>query len=86
MFEYEFTQENYPKKLDTTGFTDSPEDIKNEILESRSNFKHVRSTYPNGFVMEVEQYSTKLIIRSNWEIVVESNGIAHIIEPTKANS
>lgn len=41
MFEYEFTQENYPKKLDTTGFTDSPEDIKNEILESRSNFKHV---------------------------------------------
>lgn len=85
MFEYEFTHENYPKKLDTTGFADSPEDIKNEILESRQDFKHVRSTYPNGFVMEVEQYPTKFIIRSNWRIAIKSNGDAYVVAPTESN-
>ena len=82
MFEYEFTKENYPKRLDTSGFSSNPNEIKNEVLESRPNFKHVRSTYPNGFIIEIEQYSTKFIIRSNWEITIDANGNAHIVVPT----
>lgn len=78
MFEYVFTE---GKKIHTDGFCKDFQEIKQEILKNTAECIHRRSTYPNGFIVEVEQYSSKIIIRTNWELVDNKDGSFNVIQP-----
>lgn len=78
MFEYVFTED---KKIHTDGFCKDFQEIKQEILKNTAECIHRRSTYPNGFIVEVEQYSSKIIIRTNWELVDNKDGSFNVIQP-----
>lgn len=81
MFEYVFTSEVKSGTVDTTGFCDDFKDIKQEILSQTPECIHKRSTYPNGFVLEVEQYSDRFIVRTNWELSDNGDGTFSVIQP-----
>lgn len=81
MFEYVLTSEVKSGTVDTTGFCDDFKDVKQETLLQTPECIHRRSTYPNGFVIEVEQYSNKVIIRTNWELFDNGNGTFSVIQP-----
>lgn len=75
MFEYVFDSNNSPQgSLDTSGFCNDFSEVKQETLSHTPDCIHRRSTYPNGFILEVEQYNDKLIIRTNWELIPNPSG------------
>lgn len=78
MFEYVFTQDN---TVHTEGFCKDFQEIKQEVLKSTPECSHRRSTYPNGFVVEAEQYCDKIIIRTNWELLKNDDGSFNVIQP-----
>ena len=81
MFEYVFTAADGPGSLDTTGFCENFNDIKQETLSQTPNCIHRRSTYPLGFVLEFEQHNDKFIIRTNWELSDNGDGSFSVIQP-----
>jgi len=78
MFEYVVTKDG---KVRTDGFCKDFQEIKQEILKRTPECIHRRSTYPNGFILEVEQYSSKIIIRTNWELIANTDGSFSVIQP-----
>ena len=66
MYEYTFT--NGAGSIDTS-FCKNFADIKQELISQTDSCIHRRSTYPNGFVLEVLQYSNKFVIRTNRELI-----------------
>lgn len=68
MFEYIFTPDNPPGEINTSDFCSNIQEIKQETISQTQECIHRRSTYPNGFILEVEQYDKKIIFRTNWEL------------------
>ena len=82
MFEYVFTPEDSDKKILTDGFCSNiHDDVKHETLKHSPDCIHLRSTYPNGFIIEMEQYTGKTIIRTNWELSDNGDGTISVIQP-----
>lgn len=81
MFEYVFTSEDPEKEILTDGFCSSIHDVKHEILNQSSDCIHRRSTYPNGFIIEMEQRAGEIIIRTNWELSDNGDGTISVIQP-----
>lgn len=74
MFEYVFTPESKSGKINTEGFCNDMSEIKQELISQTDSCVHHRSTYPNGFILESEQYADKIIVRTNWELIPDENG------------
>ncbi len=82
MFEYVFDLNNSPQgSLDTTGFCNDFSEIKQDVLSQTAECTHRRSTYPNGFILEVEQHSDRFIIRTNWELIQNPSGDWSVQKP-----
>lgn len=81
MFEYIFTPDNPPGEINTAGFCDNIQEIKQEIISQTQECIHRRSTYPNGFILEVEQYDKKIIFRTNWELKQSEDGNFTVLQP-----
>lgn len=81
MFEYVFTPETKSGTVDTTGFCDNFNEITQEILLDNPECIQKRSTYPNGFILETEQYADKIIIRTNWELFDNGDGTFSVLQP-----
>lgn len=72
MFEYTFTSsDNAPTIL--TPFANSMSDIKKEVTQTTDCIRNI-STYPNGVILDMEQYSDKTIIKCNHELVKNDDG------------
>ncbi|MCC3668637.1 hypothetical protein [Terrisporobacter mayombei] len=78
MFEYEFKEAG---TVNTDGFCKDFKEIKQEILKQTQECIHRRSIYPNEFIVEVEQYNDKIIIRTNWELSKNDDGSFNVIQP-----
>lgn len=78
MFEYEFKEVG---TVNTDGFCKDFKEIKQEILKQTPECIHRRSIYPNGFILETEQYSNKIVIRTNWELLKNDDGSFSVIQP-----
>ena len=63
MFDYECDGGEF--SIDTTGFCKDFSEVKNETISQTPECIHRRSTYPNGFVIEILQYPDKMILRTN---------------------
>ena len=71
MFEYIVSENFSSLSNNTVGFCDDFSQVKKENLSQTPECMHYRSTYPNGFIIESEQYSDRIILRSNW--ILEQN-------------
>lgn len=60
--------------VDTSGFCNDFSEIKQELLSQTPECLHRRSTYPNGFVIEMIQYADKIIVKTNRELIDNGNG------------
>ena len=81
LFEYVFTSEDPEKEILTDGFCSIIHDVKRDILNKSSDCIHRRSTYPNGFIIEMEQRAGEIIIRTNWELSDNGDGTISVIQP-----
>lgn len=73
MFEYIFTAGS-DCTIDTEGFCKDFSEIKQETLQHTPDCIHRRSTYPNGFIIEMIEYADKIIIKTNRELKDNGNG------------
>ena len=71
MFIYEITG-NTELKIHTP-FVKNYDDIKNDVVQT-ANYTNNISRYPNGAVLELHQYSNKIIINSNVELIANPDG------------
>ena len=69
MFEYTFREGGTIE----TPFVENFEDIKKEIVQMKDCIIN-KSTYPNGVYVEVYQYSDRLEIKSNTELIDNGDG------------
>lgn len=81
MFEYIFTNNGPEVVINTENFCENIHDVKHEVLKHTPECLHRRSTYPNGFIIETEQYSEKIIIRTNWELSDNGDNTFSVIVP-----
>lgn len=72
MYQYIATQDS-PISIDTP-FCNNLSDVKKEILSQSEECTHIRSTYANGFVVEMIQLADKIIFETNRELVDNGNG------------
>lgn len=70
MFEYIITSGELKIK---TPFVKDFSSIKNEI-EMMPNYTKTISTYPNGTVLELQQWSDKIIVKSPVELIKNEDG------------
>lgn len=72
MYQYIVTSKD-PVNI-STPFCSNMDEIKQEIISRSVDCNHVRSTYPNGFVVEMIQLSDKIIVETNRELIDNGNG------------
>ena len=70
MFEYTFS---IGETKIITPFVDNLNDIKKTITQTSEYVKNV-STYPNGFIIEMVQYSDRIEVKSNKELIANDDG------------
>jgi len=54
--------------------------IQQKTLRHTADCIHHRSTYPNGFVIEMIEYADKIIIKTNRELKDDGNGNFTVLE------
>lgn len=69
MFEYTFTKD----ATIITPFNAEFNDIKKDIVQGEDCIIN-KSTYPNGVVIEMHQYSDRIFIKCNKELIENSDG------------
>lgn len=77
MFEYTFNHCEGDFKI-LTPFANSMNDIKQEITQT-SNCIRKKSTFPNGVVLDMEQYHDTVIVRCSNELVNNNDGTYSIV-------
>lgn len=73
MYEYKFEPVE-DIHIDTSSFCKSVKEIKQENMSMTPECICVRYIYPNGFIMEVEQYAGRFVLRTNRELIDGGNG------------
>ncbi|MDD7793701.1 hypothetical protein [Clostridium sp. 'White wine YQ'] len=71
MFEYKFEPGTNVKIL--TPFNIDFNQIKKEITQTPECIRNL-STYPNGLVLDMYQYSDKIVVKSNKELIDNTDG------------
>ncbi|QJU14128.1 hypothetical protein HL650_06445 [Blautia pseudococcoides] len=79
MYEYTFTAGS-ENNIDTKGFCNNFSEILQETLQHTADCIHHRSTYPNGFVIEMIEYADKIIVKTNRELKDNGNGNFTVLE------
>lgn len=76
MYTYTFSRQNGKDfSLNVkTGFTNDMSEVKVDVIEQRSDYLHSKATYPNGFVLEQEVTSDRIILKTSHPIVLDSDG------------
>lgn len=77
---YEYTLTNGEKTIDTSGFCENLSDVKKEILSHTADCIHYRSTYPNGFIIEMLEYTNKIIVKTNRELRDNGDGTLTVLD------
>ncbi len=72
MYQYIVAADN-PMTIDTP-FCENLSDVKQEIISRSVDCNHIRSTYPNGFIVEMIQLLDKTIFETNRELIDNGNG------------
>lgn len=60
-----------------TPFCTNASEIKTE-MDIHNNYFHVKSTYPNDFILESTTYSDKIIVKSNKELTDNKDGTVSV--------
>jgi hypothetical protein len=60
--------------IDTSSFCKDFKEIKHENISLTSGGICMRSTYPNGFSVDVEEHADRIILRTNREFINDGNG------------
>ncbi|MBN1074633.1 hypothetical protein DVV91_09800 [Clostridium botulinum] len=77
MFEYTFDKSNGEIEI-LTPFVNDIKDIKKETTQTASCIHDV-STFPNGVILDMEQYYDKIIVKCTNELVNNNDGTYSII-------
>lgn len=72
MYQYIATEEN-PMIIDTS-FCKSLADIKKEVISHSAECSHIRTSYPNGFVVDMITLADKIIFETNRKLIDCGNG------------
>lgn len=70
MYTYTFTSKD---SSILTPFVDNLNDVKKEITQTPEYIIN-KSTYPNGFIIEMTQYSDRIEVKSNKELIDNGDG------------
>jgi hypothetical protein len=70
---YEYVLKAGSDVLVKTPFNIDFNDIKRVVTQAVNHIISV-STYPNGLVVEIDQYADKIILRSNRELIDNGDG------------
>lgn len=79
MYEYKI-KSGSEFSIDTSSFCEDFKDIKHEKISMDSGCICMRSTYPNGFIVDVEEYADKIILKTNRELINNGNGTFSVSE------
>ena len=79
MYEYIF-KVGSEASIDTSSFCKDFKEIKHENISVAPDCICMRSTYPNGFIVDVEEYADSIIIRTNRELIDGGNGAFNVSE------
>lgn len=71
---YQYIVEAGNKMTINTPFCENLSDVKQEIISRSVDCTHMRSTYPNGFIVESIQLTDKTIFETNRELIDNGNG------------
>jgi hypothetical protein len=79
MYEYIF-KAGCEATIDTSAFCKDFKEIKHENINVAPNCTCMRSTYPNGFIMDMEEYADKIVLKTNRELIDNGNGTLSVSE------
>lgn len=73
MYQYIVTAE-HQMTIDTP-FCENLSEVKQEVISRSVDCTHMRNTYPNGFVVDIIQFTDKTLFETNRELI--DNGKGH---------
>lgn len=72
MYQYTITADT-PMTIDTS-FCKNLSDVKQDIITQSADCIHRKSTYPNGFAVEMIQSADKIVLKTNRELIDNGDG------------